>query len=189
MLRGILARATQIEDIREPFVTLATHPCGEHPPEPWPAKNTRHAGVARVALIARHGAFRVFALTATDPAAAARFAARRLAAGVERGLVCALGGNPLRLVCASGPPPTLGLRCATIALSSPSGASLATIERLAPNPRESALALSLRIGEVLASEGVTPRFFRAFRDTLDRLTDRLATPRSRADRHALALTS
>ena len=189
MLRDILARATQIEDIRELFVTLGYAPVWENiPPEPWLGEeHVRHAGVARVALIARQGAFRVFALTATDPAAAARFAARRLAAGVERGLVCALGGNPLRLVCASGPP--LGLRCATIALSSPSGASLATLERLAPNPRESALALSLRIGEVLASEGVTPRFFRAFRDTLDRLTDRLATPRSRADRHALALTA
>src|SRR6185437_11128465 len=77
----------------------------------------------------------------------------------------------------------------TITLPQPSGASLATLERLSPNPNESALALSLRVGEVLASEGVTPRFFRAFRDTLNRLTDRLAAPRSRADRHALTLTA
>src|SRR3954464_6807016 len=157
------------------------------PPEAWLGEeHARDAGVARVALIARHAAFRVYALTATDPETAARFAARRLAAGVERGLVCALGGSPLRLVCASGP---IGLRCATTALPAPSGAGLATLERLAPDPRESALALSLRIGEVLASESVTPRFFRAFRDTLDRLTERLATPRSRVDRHALALTA
>src|SRR5439155_1638430 len=56
-------------------------------------------------------------------------------------------------------------------------------------PRETALALSLRVGEALASEAVTPRFFRAFRATLERLTDRLSTPRSRAERHTLALTA
>jgi hypothetical protein len=129
----------------------------------------------------------VFAVAA-EPEAAGRVAARRLASGIERGLVCALGGTPLRLVCAAGHGGA-GLRVATIALPKPSGASLATLERLSPNPNESALALSLRVGEVLASEAVTPRFFRAFRDTLDRLTDRLAAPRSRADRHALALTA
>src|SRR5207302_244852 len=52
-----------------------------------------------------------------------------------------------------------------------------------------ALALSLRVGEALASEAVTPRFFRAFRATLERLTDRLTAPRSRVERHALALTA
>ncbi len=188
MLRDILARTAQIEDIRDLFVALGYRTAWETvPPGPWLGdEQARHAGVTRAALIARHGAFRVFALTAGDPEAAARSAARRLAAGVERGLVCALGGTPPRLVCAAGP---VGMRCATIALPCPSAASLATLERLAPDPSESALALSLRIGEVLASEGVTPRFFRAFRNTLDRLTDRLPTPRSRVDRHALALTA
>lgn len=190
MLRDILARTTEIEDIRELFGALGYAAIWENvPPEPWLGEeHARTAGVTRAALIARHGAFRVFALTAVDPEAAARVAARRLAAGVERGLVCALGGAPRRLVCAVGPSPG-GPRLATIALPHPSGANLATLERLSPNPSESALALSLRIGEVLASEAVTPRFFRAFRNTLDRLTDRLATPRSRTDRHALALTA
>src|SRR5205823_9731233 len=64
-----------------------------------------------------------------------------------------------------------------------------TLERLAPVESESALALSLRISEVLASERVTPRFFRAFRVTLDRLSDRLSTPRSKVDRHTLTLTA
>jgi hypothetical protein len=73
-------------------------------------------------------------------------------------------------------------------LARPSGAALATLERLAPAPGESALALSLRIGEALATEGVTPRFFRAFRATLDRLTDRLIRG-DRRDRHTLALTA
>src|SRR5206468_2536259 len=56
-------------------------------------------------------------------------------------------------------------------------------------PGETPLALSLRIGEALASEGVTPRFFKAFRLVLERLADRLPAPRSRTERHALALTA
>jgi hypothetical protein len=45
------------------------------------------------------------------------------------------------------------------------------------------------VGEALASEAVTARFFRAFRTTLERFTDRLTHPRGRLDRHALALTA
>ena len=184
MLRDILARTTQIESLRELFAALGYEPVWEPVPvQAWLGATT---GVARAALIARHGAFRVFALDADSPETAARIAARRFAAGAERGLACALGGEPRRLVCAAGP---LGIRMATICPANPSGAALAILERLAPTRSESALALSLRIGEVLASEGVTPRFFRAFRGTLNRLTDRLRAPRSRGDRHALTLTA
>jgi len=184
VLRDILARATQIEGLHELFAALGYDPVWEPVPvEAWLGET---GGIARAALIARHDAFRVFALEASSPEAAARAAARRLSAGGERGLACALGGQPLRLVCGAGP---VGLRMATIAVARPSGSGLATLERLAPARSESALALSLRIGEVLASEGVTPRFFRAFRGTLDRLTERLHTPRSRVDRHALSLTA
>src|SRR5256885_17230866 len=77
---------------------------------------------------------------------------------------------------------------ATIPLANPSGAALAILERLAPASNESALALSLRIGGGLASAGVTPRFFRAFRGILERLTEPLHTPRSRVDPHALTPT-
>jgi len=188
VLRELLARTEQIDDLRDLFRVLGYEAAWEAvPPGPWLGEDAaRTAGITRAALVARHGAFRVFALEARDPDKAARAAARRLAAGAERGLACALGGNPRRLVCAAGPS---SLRLATVSLPRPSGASLATLERLAPGAHESALALSLRIGDVLASESVTPRFFRAFRATLDRLTDRLSTPRSRADRHALTLTA
>src|SRR5881398_2877569 len=81
------------------------------------------------------------------------------------------------------------VRLATIPLERPPGGSLATLERFSPLAGETSLALSLRIGEALASEGVTPRFFRVFRATLERLTDRLAAPRSRSERHTLALTA
>ena len=184
MLRDVLARTTQIESLRELFGALGYEAVWE--PVPVRAWLGETANVDRAALIARHGAFRVFALESADPEEAARAAARRLSAGAERGLACALGGRPLRLICAAGP---VGLRLAAIALPTPTGSALATLERLAPAKGESALALSLRIGEVLASEGVTPRFFRAFRGTLERLTERLPTPRSRTDRHALTLTA
>ena len=184
MLRQILTRTTQIESLRELFGALGYEAAWE--PVPVGAWLGETANVERAALIARHGAFRVFALETPVPVEAARRAVRRLSAGAERGLACALGGQPLQLVCAAGP---VGLRMATIQVANPSGSALATLERLAPAKGESALALSLRISEVLASEGVTPRFFRAFRHTLDKLTDRLSTPRSRVDRHALTLTA
>jgi hypothetical protein len=188
VLRDILARTEQIDDLRALFCALGYEAAWEDvPPGPWLGEAaTQGAGVTRAALVVRHGAFRVFALEAQDPEQAARAGARRLAAGAERGLVCALGGQPRRLVCASGP---VGARIATIALPRASAAELATLERLSPAAHESALALSLRVGDVLASEGVTPRFFRAFRATLNRLTDRLRAPHSRTDRHALALTA
>jgi hypothetical protein len=188
VLREVLARTTGIESLRELFRVLGYEPASETVPVgPWLGETAAaNAGIARAALIARHGAFRVFALEAANPEDAARAAARRLSAGAERGLACALGGQPLRLICAAGP---VALRLSTITLAKPSGSALATLERIAPAKGESALALSLRIGEVLASEGVTPRFFRAFRSTLDRLTERLTTPRPRTDRHALTLTA
>jgi Eco57I restriction-modification methylase len=184
VLREILARTTRIESLGELFGALGYEAAWE--PVPVRAWLGETASVDRAALVARHGAFRVFALEAPAPEDAARAAARRISAGAERGLACALGGQPLQLVCAAGP---VGIRMVKITLANPTGSALATLERLAPAKEESALALSLRISEVLASEGVTPRFFRAFRRTLDQLTDRLATPRSRADRHALTLTA
>ncbi|HYS61583.1 MAG TPA: hypothetical protein VEM27_13405, partial [Gemmatimonadales bacterium] len=167
------------------------------PPGPWlgPAQ-AEGAGVIRAALVARHDAFRVFAIEARDPERAVRAAARRLAAQAERGLACALGTGPRRLVCAGWRATARGesgggraVRLATIPLEQPPGGSLATLERFSPLAGETSLALSLRIGEALASEGVTPRFFRVFRATLERLTDRLAAPRSRSERHTLALTA
>ena len=193
MLRELLARTEQIDDLRHLFGALGFQGAWEHvPPGPWLGpEQAAAAGVRRVALVARHEAFRVFGLDARDPERAASAAARRLAANAERGLACAIGTGPRRLVCASWRPATRGspVRATAIPLERPPGASLATLERLSPLPGETSLALSLRIGEALASEGVTPRFFRAFRATLERLTDRLPAPRSRVERHALALTA
>ena len=187
MLRGLIARTERIEDLGEVFRALGYDAVWESvPAKAWLGEAADAAGVRCAALIARHGAFRVFALEASEPELAARAAARRISAGAERGLICVLGRTPSRLVCAAALSP---VRPAIFPLPTISGTGLATLERLAPAENETALALSLRVADVLASEGVTPRFFRAFRATLDRLTERLSTPRPRADRHALALTA
>ena len=96
MLRDILARTEQIDDLRELFVALGYEPAWEVvPPGPWLGEAAAAGtGVSRASLIARRGAFRVFALAATNPEQAGRVAARRLSAGAERGLACALGGEP-----------------------------------------------------------------------------------------------
>jgi len=194
VLRELLARTEQIDDLRDLFRVLGYDAAWEAvPPGPWLGEEAARAGgVSRAALVARHDAFRVFGLDAADPEGAARAAARRLAASAERGLACALGGSPRRLVCAAWRAATTGpvaIRLVTVPLLRPPGAALATLEGLAPAAGESALALSLRVGEVLAIEGVTPRFFRAFRQTLERLTGRLTAPSAHIDRHALALTA
>jgi len=193
VLRELLTRTEQIDDLRHLFGALGFQAAWEHvPPGPWLGTTAvEAAGVVRAALVARHEAFRVFALEARDPERAVRAAAHRLAAHAERGLACALGAAPRRLLCASWRAAARGpaVRVAAIPLDRPPGSSLETLERFSPRPRETALALSLRVGEALASEAVTPRFFRAFRATLERLTDRLITPRGRAERHSLALTA
>jgi hypothetical protein len=198
VLGELLARAERIDDLRDLFGALGFKPVWEAvPPGPWLGEpQAEAAGVRRVALVARHDAFRVFAIEAADPERATRFAAQRLAARAERGLVCALGIAPRRLVCATwrvggggGSRAQLGVRTAVFALDEASGSALATLERCAPLPGESALALSVRAGDALASEGISDRFFKAFRSVLERLTDRIPAPRSRTDRHTLALTA
>ena len=196
VLRDVLAHTEQIDDLRALFGALGFKPAWEAvPPGPWLGEGQAAvAGVRRIALVARHDAFRVFALDAADPERAARLGAHVLASRAERGLVCALGGIPRRLVCATwrvgrGARAALGVRTAVFALDAVSGSALAILERCAPLPGESALALSIRTGDALASEGISIRFFRAFRSVLERLTDRLPMPRSREDRHTLALTA
>src|SRR5205807_8904552 len=141
--------------------------------------------------VARRDAFRVFARGAGDAERAGRARAGRLGGHAGGELACGVAAPPRRLMCASGRAAARGpaIRVAVIPLERPPGSSLETLERFSPRPGETALALSLRVGEALASEAVTPRFFRAFRATLERLTDRLTAPRSRVERHALALTA
>src|SRR2546423_1055473 len=110
VLRSLLARTEQIDDLREVIRVLGYDAAWEPvPPGPWLGPAAESACVHRAALIGRRGAFRVFALHSDDPLRAARAAALRLVAGAERGLVLALGGTPPRLLlaawCAGAPRP------------------------------------------------------------------------------------
>jgi hypothetical protein len=194
VLRELLTRTEQISDLRDLFRVLGYEAAWETvPPGPWLGSgDVGGAGITAAELIARHQAFRVIALQAADPEAAARAAAKRLATGADRGLACALGGTPRRLALAAWRATsarTLGVRSTSFSTERPAAVAIATLERLTPRPAETALALSLRVGDALASEAVTIRFFRAFRDILERFTDRLVRPSDRNERHALALTT
>ncbi|HXI33632.1 MAG TPA: N-6 DNA methylase, partial [Gemmatimonadales bacterium] len=192
VLRETLARTEQIDDLRELFRVLGYDAAWEPvPPGPWLGDAAAGAGVTDAALVARHGAFRVFGLTARDPERAARLAAQRLASHAERGLACVLGDAPRRLVLGGWRATGTGLtlRHAVVPQERPPGSALALLERLRPGADESPLALGLRIGDALATETVGPRFFRAFCSVLDRFTAQLAAPRAVADRHGLALTA
>src|SRR3989454_592606 len=196
VLRELVTRTEQIDDLRDLLGAVGFKPAWETvPPGPWlGAAQAVAAGVRRAALVARHEAYRVFGLEAEDPERAARSAAQRLAQGAERGLACALGvgGRWRLLVCATwrhGGRAPLGVRTLAVPLDRVPASFLAALERCVPLPDETSLALALRVAEALATEGVTPRFFKAFRRVLERFTDRLPEPRSRSERHALALTA
>ncbi len=95
VLRELLTRTEQISDLRDLFRVLGYQAAWETvPPGPWLGSvDVGGAGITAAELIARHQAFRVIALEAADPEAAARAAAKRLASGADRGLACALGGT------------------------------------------------------------------------------------------------
>src|SRR5256885_9538616 len=142
VVRSLLARTEQIDDLREVIRVLGYDAAWEPvPPGPWVGPAA--AGVRRAALIGRRGAFRIFALHGDEPLRAARAAAGRLAAGAERGLVPALGGAPRRLVLAAWragrrrPP----VRCPTPPPADPPRAHLPLLEPLDPPPLRPPLAL------------------------------------------------
>jgi len=197
VLRELLARTEQISDLGALFSALGYTAVWEQvPPASWLGEQAE-PGVRAAALVARFGAFRIFGLETREPERWARRAASRLAERAERGLIAALDPRAGRLVLSAwraggSESKRLGVRALTVPLTHPPVAALATLERIAVGADESALGLSLRVGEALASEGVTPRFFRAFRDIVERFTDRLAGPDGsiRApDRRHLALTA
>src|SRR5581483_3208396 len=91
VLRERLARTEQIEDLRHLFGALGYRAAWEPvAPEPWLGPAAAATGAARAALVARHEAFRVFALDARDAESAA-WSARSAS---RHGGWCARGGAP-----------------------------------------------------------------------------------------------
>ena len=161
VLRELLTRTERISDLRDLFRVLGYQPAWEPvPPGPWLGPGGA-AEVVDAAQVARHGAFRVFAVASPDPRSAARAGAARLANSAERGLVCGLApAQPDTIWLATWRPGVRGarpVRAVAIALARPGGAAIALLERLTPLASESALALSLRVGDALATEPVSNR--------------------------------
>ena len=73
VLRELLTRTEQISDLRDLFRVLGYQAAWETvPPGPWLGPEAAEAGISAAALVARHQAFRVIALEASDPESAAR---------------------------------------------------------------------------------------------------------------------
>ncbi len=121
-------------------------------------------GTLRAAIVGRHGAFRVYGFQLGNPTR------QHVATAVER-LARATPGEQ-QLVLALDPGATLAVATLTpcagrpqarqlrIALDEPSQAAAEILSGLAPRHGEGALALAVRLADVLAEEGLTRRFFR-----------------------------
>ncbi len=138
-------------------------------------------------IVARWRSFRVVAGEHSDAREAARSHARRLAASARPTLVVVL--DPTRALALAGPytgRPS-GSRLLVIALDNPSRFALRQLAALAPDGAPNALALALRITDLLASEQVGERFFTAWRALQQRMAASLRPHGSSADREMAAL--
>ena len=135
-------------------------------------------------VVGCRGDFAWYALAGPRAEAATRAFAGRMAA---RGRICgALGLDPgLRrltvTISLSGAPRLV------LDLDRPAAAALAKLRRLAVSPFCGAAGFAAHAVEVLGGEGVSLRFFRQFRNTLEQMAAGLPGPLSAEDRRALAL--
>ena len=137
-----------------------------------------------VAVVGRTGDLPWFGIESHVPEQDAEKLARGLS---RRGRVClvlALDTMTRRLAVVAG----LN-SCPALALDlvRPSAVGLASLARLVATSDGGALAFAARAAEVLTSETVGRRFFREFRDALEKLSAGLPGPMQVEDRHSLAL--
>jgi hypothetical protein len=135
-------------------------------------------------VVGCRGDFPWYAVAGPRAGTLAQALARRMAA---RGRICgALGLEPsLRrltvTVSLSGAPRM------ELDLDAPEAASLAKLGRLAKGTFTGAVGFAAFAADVLGGESVGLRFFRQFRETLERMAAGLSGPMPGAERHALAL--
>ena len=138
----------------------------------------------RMNVVGRTGELPWFAIESRCPDRDAQRLARRIS---RRGRVClvlALDPRGCRLAVAVGfdacPRLEVNLGC-------PSREAVASLIRLTGAVEGGSLAFAARAAEALSAESVGRRFFRVFRDTLDRMAAGLPGPMRAEDRHGLAL--
>ena len=165
----LLRRLTSLDDLIELAGALGYVPAPDELSDPARRRLGLGGspGVARAGLVGRHGQFRVYGAVIAD-ATRSRVsdACERLARATpgERNLLLALAHDRSTLAVASAGPSGTGPRARQfrVALRSPSRVAADILAALAPRTREGALALSVRVHDALADEGLTSRFFREF---------------------------
>ncbi len=193
---ALLARIRALDDLLELAAALGYEPHGE---DLSPAARERlglgdGVGVRRAAIVGRRGSFVLYGAMLADPARArVAHAVERLARATpgERNLLFALGESAEALVVAAMGPGRNGRRARQfrVALGSPSPVSAEILSRLAPQPDDTTLDLSVRASDVLEEEGLTTRFFAEFAAHHELAADALRdAPRATAsERRDLAL--
>jgi hypothetical protein len=173
-LAQTLQGVRSIEDLPALAAALGNEPLWD------PVPGSGEPGV----VVGCRGDFAWYAVAGARAEAAARALAKRMAA---RGRICgALGLDPgLRrltvTVSLSGAPSLV------LDLDRPAAAALEKLRRLATPGAGGAAGFAAHAAEVLGGQSVGLRFFRQFRDTLERMAAGLPGPLTPADRHALAL--
>ena len=167
--QDLLARLASLDDLIELAGALGYVPAPDELSDPARQRLGlgKHSGVARAGIVGRHGQFRVYgAVIADGRRSTVSDACERLARATpgERSMLLALAHDRSTLAVASAGPSGNGphARQFRVALRSPSRVAVDILAALAPRPREGALALSVRLHDALADEGLTSRFFREF---------------------------
>jgi hypothetical protein len=135
-------------------------------------------------VVGLRGEFPWYAVAGSSAERDAQALARRLAGRGRVSGALGLDARARRLTLAvslSGTPRLV------LDLDAPEPAALAKLRRLADGRCRGAPAYAAYAVDVLGGEGVGLRFFRRFRDTLDRMAAGLPGPMASTDRHALAL--
>ncbi len=195
---ALLSRQRTLDDLLELAAALGYEPRGE---DLSPAARERLGlgdgiGVRRAAIVGRRGSFLLYgAVLRDDGRPRVAQAVERLARATpgERNLLLALGEDSRTLAVASVGPGAgrngQRARQFRVALDEPSPVSAEILSRLAPQPGDTTLDLSVRAGDVLEEEGLTTRFFAEFAAHHERTAEALRdVPRAtHAERRDLAL--
>lgn len=145
----------------------------------------RGSAIAGPALVVgRAGDFPWFAVEGSQPERLARRVARRLAVRGRIGGVMALDAAARRLGLAIA---VEGIPSLQVDLARPSATALACLSRLVGPAPGGALAYATQAADALSGEAIGRRFFRAFKETLDRMSEGLPTRLRGEDRRSLAL--
>jgi hypothetical protein len=153
----------------------------EVPPEGW---NRGADGKSPLTVVGRTGTLPWFAIESRSAERRACILAGRLSRRGRVSIVLALDPEARRLIVtvALGRLPSIELN-----LAHPEPEAVASLAKLAGRPEGGPLAFAVQAADALAAETVGRRFFREFRETLDRIAAGLPGPMHAEDRHGLAL--